>query len=105
MQLSVLFSALVSFVILAAASPTAEKLSSKREELESKFVDYQEREELNIVVGTYHKREELEDKFVDYQEREELNVVVGTYREREELEDKFVDYQEREELNIVVGTY
>ncbi|KAG1767494.1 hypothetical protein EV702DRAFT_1254504 [Suillus placidus] len=63
MQLSVLFSALVSFVILAAASPASgaiSKCSSKRENLGINFQrDLQEESNLK-------KREELETDIMSY---------------------------------------
>ncbi|KAG1860186.1 hypothetical protein DFJ58DRAFT_744583 [Suillus subalutaceus] len=61
MQLSVLFSAFVSFAILAAASPTPgaiSKRSSKRENLDINF----QRDLLEESV----KREELESNLVGY---------------------------------------
>ncbi|KAG2038191.1 hypothetical protein BDR03DRAFT_1010122 [Suillus americanus] len=59
MQLSVLFSAFVSFAILAAASPTPgaiSKRSSKRENLDINFQ--------RDLLG--EKREELESNLVGY---------------------------------------
>ncbi|KAG2139757.1 hypothetical protein DEU56DRAFT_912021 [Suillus clintonianus] len=119
MQLSAIFSALVSFVILAAASPTPraiEQLSSKREELDTNsqrdlleegrkldeletnsvtYISYVTRDGLVIPEGITKKREELDTGTIIYAW---YDGPGGGDKKREELETNFVDHEPREEL-------
>ncbi|KAG2106562.1 uncharacterized protein F5147DRAFT_774842 [Suillus discolor] len=87
MQLSVLFTALVSFVILAAASPAApgaiSKRSFKRENLDINFERDLLKTDLDDSDQPY-KREELMDGLDDYDQPDK----------REELMDGLDDYDQ-----------
>ncbi|KAG2368923.1 hypothetical protein BDR07DRAFT_1457014 [Suillus spraguei] len=85
MQLSLLLSALVSLVILGAASPMPGGISEdsyKREELENPFSGYG-----NPFSEYEKKREELENPFSGYG-----NPFSEYEKKREELENPFSGY-------------
>ncbi|KAG2119350.1 hypothetical protein DEU56DRAFT_125834 [Suillus clintonianus] len=129
MQLSVLFSALISFVILAAAAPTPraisiEELSSKRKELdtnsqrdlleegrkpdqlETNSVTYISYVTLDgLVIPEDKKREELGTNNASYSPREELGTNNASYSPREELGTNNASYSPREELGTNNASY
>ncbi|KAG2335956.1 hypothetical protein BDR05DRAFT_1063742, partial [Suillus weaverae] len=109
MQLSVLFSALVSFVILAAASPTPAEAISKRSskrELQTGLDDYDEldkKRELQTGLDDYDeldKKRELQTGLDDYDEldkKRELQTGLDDYDEldkKRELQTGLDDYDE-----------
>ncbi|KAG1818757.1 uncharacterized protein BJ212DRAFT_1479735 [Suillus subaureus] len=87
MQLSVLFSAFVSFAILAAASPTQgaiSKRSSKRENLDINFQ--------RDLLEESEKRAELEANLVGYIDYGGGSGPSEANEKREELEANLVGY-------------
>ncbi|KAG1788770.1 uncharacterized protein HD556DRAFT_1529835 [Suillus plorans] len=104
MQLSVLFSALISFVILAAASPTPEafsKRSSKREKPGNNF----QRDSLEESK----KREELGTnliEYINYYARDGSSSISGASEKREGLGTnliEYIDYYARDSSSSISG--